>query len=186
LALSSASRFDKSRRYVPRSSLSRSSASRHPAHLLSTIVDRLANSDRTGTDRVRCCASSRQPLVPRAQGPRCRRAGTRLVPDRPGVGSHRRIVWHDRAVFHFLTANEDRRRYVQLAEHTIPSGGTAVMATFASDGPVRCSGLEVRRYDPGQLAQQCGQASNSSRANPTSTPLRAAYTRASSSRPSIA
>jgi SAM-dependent methyltransferase len=65
-------------------------------------------------------------------------------------------VWHDRAVFHFLTANEDRRRYVQLAEHTLPSGGTAVMATFASDGPARCSGLEVRRYDPGQLAEQCG------------------------------
>jgi 2-polyprenyl-3-methyl-5-hydroxy-6-metoxy-1,4-benzoquinol methylase len=65
-------------------------------------------------------------------------------------------VWHDRAVFHFLTGDEDRRRYVRLAEHTLPAGGTAIMATFASDGPERCSGLEVRRYDPRQLAEQCG------------------------------
>jgi 2-polyprenyl-3-methyl-5-hydroxy-6-metoxy-1,4-benzoquinol methylase len=65
-------------------------------------------------------------------------------------------IWHDRAVFHFLTSDEDRRHYVRLAEHTLPPGGAAVMATFASDGPERCSGLEVRRYAPGQLAAQCG------------------------------
>jgi len=65
-------------------------------------------------------------------------------------------VWHDRAVFHFLTAEEDRRRYVHLAERTLRPGGTAIMATFASDGPERCSGLEVRRYDADQLAEQCG------------------------------
>ena len=65
-------------------------------------------------------------------------------------------VWHDRAVFHFLIDEEDRRRYVRLAERTIQPGGTAVMATFAWDGPERCSGLEVRRYDAGQLAEQCG------------------------------
>lgn len=67
-------------------------------------------------------------------------------------------VWHDRAVFHFLTADEDRRHYVRLAEHTLHPGGTAIMATFAWDGPERCSGLEVRRYDPRQLAEQCGPA----------------------------
>jgi SAM-dependent methyltransferase len=65
-------------------------------------------------------------------------------------------VWHDRAVFHFLTTDEDRRHYVRLAERTIRPGGTAIMATFASDGPKRCSGLQVRRYDPDQLAEQCG------------------------------
>lgn len=65
-------------------------------------------------------------------------------------------VWHDRAVFHFLTVDADRRHYVRLAERTIPPSGTAIMATFASDGPEQCSGLEVRRYDPEQLAQQCG------------------------------
>src|SRR5207342_147638 len=65
-------------------------------------------------------------------------------------------IWHDRAVFHFLTDDKDCRRYVRLAEHTIQPGGIAVMATFASDGPERCSGLRVRRYDAGQLAEQCG------------------------------
>jgi SAM-dependent methyltransferase len=66
-------------------------------------------------------------------------------------------VWHDRAVFHFLTGGAERRHYVRLAEHTLRPGRTAVMATFASDGPERCSGLAVRRYDAGQLAEECGR-----------------------------
>jgi SAM-dependent methyltransferase len=65
-------------------------------------------------------------------------------------------VWHDRAVFHFLTVDQDRSHYVRLAERTVVQGGTAIMATFAADGPERCSGLDVRRYDAGQLAEQCG------------------------------
>lgn len=65
-------------------------------------------------------------------------------------------VWHDRAVFHFLITDQERRHYVRLAERSISPGGTAVMATFAWDGPDRCSGLEVQRYDPGRLAEQCG------------------------------
>jgi hypothetical protein len=59
-------------------------------------------------------------------------------------------------VFHFLTAGEDRRHYVRLAERTLSPAGTAVMATFALDGPERCSGLEVRRYGVDELAEQCG------------------------------
>ena len=66
-------------------------------------------------------------------------------------------VWHDRAVFHFLTGEEDRRRYVRLAERTLGPGGTAIMATFASDGPERCSGLDVRRYEVAELVEQCGR-----------------------------
>jgi SAM-dependent methyltransferase len=65
-------------------------------------------------------------------------------------------VWHDRAVFHFLTAEDDRARYVALAERTVRPGGFAVMATFASDGPEQCSGLPVCRYDPPELARRCG------------------------------
>lgn len=65
-------------------------------------------------------------------------------------------VWHDRAVFHFLTGADDRQEYVRLAERTLPPGGTAVMATFAWDGPERCSGLDVRRYGASQLATECG------------------------------
>jgi SAM-dependent methyltransferase len=67
-------------------------------------------------------------------------------------------VWHDRAGFHFLTDPEDRERYVRLAARTLRPGGTAIMATFAPDGPDQCSGLNVCRYDAEQLAVECGEA----------------------------
>jgi len=65
-------------------------------------------------------------------------------------------VWHDRAVFHFLTAPADRAAYVALLARTVPVGGHAVIATFALDGPEKCSGLEVRRYDGNSLAAELG------------------------------
>jgi SAM-dependent methyltransferase len=67
-------------------------------------------------------------------------------------------VWHDRAVFHFLTDPADRAAYVSLLARTVPCGGHAVIATFAMDGPERCSGLHVRRYDPATLAAELGPA----------------------------
>ncbi len=75
-------------------------------------------------------------------------------------------VWHDRAVFHFLIEPGARRRYVELAERTINPGGCAIMATFAPDGPERCSGLPVRRYDARQLAHQCGPGFHLERSEP--------------------
>jgi SAM-dependent methyltransferase len=65
-------------------------------------------------------------------------------------------VWHDRAAFHFLLDDGARRGYVRLAERTVPVGGAAIIATFAEDGPERCSGMAVRRYDPVSLALECG------------------------------
>ena len=65
-------------------------------------------------------------------------------------------VWHDRAVFHFLTASQDRAAYTALLARTVPIGGHAVIATFALDGPEKCSGLEVRRYDGHALAAEFG------------------------------
>jgi SAM-dependent methyltransferase len=65
-------------------------------------------------------------------------------------------VWHDRAVFHFLTAAQDRAAYAALLARTVPLGGHAVIATFALDGPEKCSGLDVRRYDSGTLAAELG------------------------------
>ena len=56
-------------------------------------------------------------------------------------------LWHDRAVFHFLTEPEDRARYVSLAAETVRPGGHIILATFSSQGPDRCSGLTVCRYD---------------------------------------
>jgi SAM-dependent methyltransferase len=65
-------------------------------------------------------------------------------------------VWHDRAVFHFLTASADRAAYAALLARTVPVGGHAVIATFALDGPEKCSGLEVRRYDGNALTAELG------------------------------
>jgi 2-polyprenyl-3-methyl-5-hydroxy-6-metoxy-1,4-benzoquinol methylase len=63
-------------------------------------------------------------------------------------------VWHDRAVFHFLTDAADRRKYVELARHTVPAGGHLVIASFADDGPKRCSDLDVCRYNAESMATE--------------------------------
>ncbi len=67
-------------------------------------------------------------------------------------------LWHDRAVFHFLTDEQDRRRYAALAAQTVIPGGHAVIAAFALDGPERCSGLPVRRYSAEALAKEFAPA----------------------------
>jgi 2-polyprenyl-3-methyl-5-hydroxy-6-metoxy-1,4-benzoquinol methylase len=60
-------------------------------------------------------------------------------------------IWHDRAVFHFLTDAEQRRPYVTKAAASVSVGGHLIIATFAIDGPQKCSGLEVSRYDSRSL-----------------------------------
>lgn len=65
-------------------------------------------------------------------------------------------VWHDRAVFHFLTEADDRARYVAQVGHAVRAGGHVIVATFAEDGPTRCSGLEVCRYSAETLAREFG------------------------------
>lgn len=67
-------------------------------------------------------------------------------------------IWHDRAAFHFLTDREDRARYISLAATALRPGGTLIIATFAADGPLRCSGLDVARYSPQELARELGDA----------------------------
>ena len=67
-------------------------------------------------------------------------------------------LWHDRAVFHFLTDAEDRRRYVAAAAAAVPAGGHAVVATFSPTGPEKCSGLPVCRYDATALAAEFAPA----------------------------
>jgi len=65
-------------------------------------------------------------------------------------------VWHDRAVFHFLTQDSDRQHYVNTVRHAVRPGGHVIVATFALDGPDHCSGLEVVRYDPESLHDEFG------------------------------
>ena len=67
-------------------------------------------------------------------------------------------LWHDRAVFHFLTDAEDRRRYVATMREALKPGGHAVLATFSLQGPPRCSGLEVVRYSPDTLQVELGSS----------------------------
>jgi SAM-dependent methyltransferase len=67
-------------------------------------------------------------------------------------------IWHDRAVFHFLTAREDQARYVARMLAVLKPDGAAIIATFAPDGPETCSGLPVARYSPESLAATLGDA----------------------------
>jgi trans-aconitate methyltransferase len=66
--------------------------------------------------------------------------------------------WHDRAAFHFLTDEHDRAAYVACLTKALRPGGHAMIATFAPDGPERCSGLPVMRYDAQSLAAVLGGA----------------------------
>ena len=70
--------------------------------------------------------------------------------------TRRFAVWHDRAVFHFLTAARDRERCVAALHRALAPGGHVIIASFGLKGPVRCSGLDVVRYSPGSLAAELG------------------------------
>ena len=67
-------------------------------------------------------------------------------------------IWHDRAVFHFLTTDVDRRKYVQQVLRALKPGGHVIMATFGAKGPTQCSGLPVMRYEPEALHAEFGEA----------------------------
>jgi len=74
------------------------------------------------------------------------------------LGGHAYSVWHDRAVFHFLTGAEGRAAYVRQVAHAVKLGGHVIVATFGPDGPTKCSGLDVVRYDADALHDQFGVA----------------------------
>jgi hypothetical protein len=65
-------------------------------------------------------------------------------------------VWHDRAVFHFLTSTEERIAYVGQVARAVKPGGHVIVSTFGPEGPTRCSGLEVVRYNAESLHQEFG------------------------------
>lgn len=65
-------------------------------------------------------------------------------------------IWHDRAVFHFLTEAAERARYVAHLRTALKPGGSAIIATFGPDGPERCSGLPCVRFSPDALQQELG------------------------------
>lgn len=122
----------------------------------STLIDDLLDAgyhDLTVLDiSATALAGTRTRLSARAGNVRWIEADIRDAP----LPKARYSVWHDRAVFHFLTAPADRARYVAQVHRAVRSGGCVVVATFAEDGPTRCSGLEVKRYSPEALHAEFG------------------------------
>jgi 2-polyprenyl-3-methyl-5-hydroxy-6-metoxy-1,4-benzoquinol methylase len=66
-------------------------------------------------------------------------------------------VWHDRAVFHFLTATDQRAAYVRKVMYAVKPGGYVIVSTFGPEGPTKCSGLDVIRYDAASLHSEFGR-----------------------------
>jgi SAM-dependent methyltransferase len=121
----------------------------------STLVDHLLDlgfSDITVLDiSAAALAAAKARLGSRANAAHWRIGD--ITRERP-AGPYR--LWHDRAVFHFLTDQSDRRSYVAALAAAVPSDGHAIIATFAEDGPERCSDLPVCRYSPAGLAAELG------------------------------
>lgn len=69
-------------------------------------------------------------------------------------------LWHDRAVFHFLTEAGDRAAYRQTLTKAVEPGGQVILATFGPEGPTQCSGLDVRRYSEDMLSDELGPGFN--------------------------
>ena len=65
-------------------------------------------------------------------------------------------IWHDRAVFHFLTEDSDRQAYLDSVRDAVTVGGYIILATFGPSGPDRCSGLSVERYDANKMGESLG------------------------------
>jgi len=71
--------------------------------------------------------------------------------------SRRFDLWHDRAAFHFLTETADQDAYLRVMDRALLPGGHAIIGTFALDGPDKCSGLPVARYDAARLSERLGK-----------------------------
>ncbi len=117
----------------------------------SVLVSQLASAgytDLTVLDLAGAAIAAAQAMLgPRAAGVRWIEADI-LEATLPAGGYQ---VWHDRAVFHFLVDAGARAAYVAQVRRAVPPGGHVLVATFAEDGPTRCSGLDVMRYSPTSL-----------------------------------
>lgn len=98
--------------------------------------------------------TSRQRLGTRANSVRWMEADITRAEFEP----HSLDLWHDRAVFHFLTSEVDRAAYVRQVLRALKPGGHVIMATFGANGPTQCSGLPVMRYAPNALHAEFGGA----------------------------
>jgi len=69
---------------------------------------------------------------------------------------HQFALWHDRAVFHFLTTRDDREKYVGVVKQALQTGGHLIIMAFAIGGPQKCSGLDIVQYDADKLTKELG------------------------------
>jgi len=72
------------------------------------------------------------------------------------VAPHPFALWHDRAVFHFLTEAADRQKYIASLKAALPTGGYLILAAFAIGGPTMCSGLDIVQYDAEKISHELG------------------------------
>jgi len=70
---------------------------------------------------------------------------------------HQFSLWHDRAVFHFLTTDSDRKNYIKVLKNSLRPGGHLIIAAFAIGGPTKCSGLDIVQYDGLKLKAELGK-----------------------------
>lgn len=90
-------------------------------------------------------------------GPKAQQVGWHVGDvTRYDFGAKQFDLWHDRAVFHFLTDDAARKAYVDLVRRSVKPGGYVLMATFGPEGPLKCSGLDVVRYDDQSLHGEFG------------------------------
>lgn len=124
----------------------------------SVLVDNLLDAgyhDLTVLDLAEAAlATTRARLGARAQGVEWIAGDITAVP----LPAARYDVWHDRAVFHFLTDAADRARYVAQVLRAVKPGGHVIVAAFGPGGPLQCSGLDVVRYAPDALHAEFGAA----------------------------
>lgn len=124
----------------------------------STLVDDLLANGFTNVTvldlSAAALAAARERLGSRASGVRWIEADITSAELPPGQYD----VWHDRAVFHFLTSPEARAAYVRAVFRSVKPGGHVIVATFAEDGPAQCSGLPVMRYRADELHAEFGES----------------------------
>lgn len=148
--------LDRSLQFIDRAALPRDAAIIDVGGGASTLVDDLLT---RGYRNVTVLDLSKEAIA---------QAKSRLGPDAATVHwvvgditevslpEHRYDFWHDRAVFHFLTDDGLRQRYVSAVRHALKPGGHIVVATFGPEGPERCSGLPVIRYSAEGIHDQFG------------------------------
>jgi len=149
---------DMSMRLIHDSGLSKGAAIIDVGGGASTLVDDLLNEgygnitvlDLSGA----ALETSRSRLGPLADGVQWMEADITHAEFEP----HSLDLWHDRAVFHFLTSEADRAAYVHQVLRALKPGGHVIMATFGANGPMQCSGLPVMRYAPDELHAEFGEA----------------------------